>query len=324
MKRPLLFFSFLAATCWAMAYLTLFKADAGEQPGESDSVAANLGASKVTITITGGQRTISANGLPNHPTGPFPNSHNPNRISAQNYHFNIPAEPKAAEKATRLGMYPFGVAVNGVVFDPGAAEWWQRDPSSGWQYEPLSGAINLGVDTNNAHVQPGGAYHYHSVPTGLFELLTGGKPMVVLLGWAADGFPIYGPWGYRSAGNTNSGTIRLKSSYRIKEGIRPDGPGGKYDGSYVADYEYVSGLGDLDDSNGRFGPTPQFPQGSYYYVLTDNFPFIPRQFKGTPDPSFFRKGPPPGGPRSPGRRPGPPPWGPTSEPPLDRPPVPKI
>ena len=60
-------------------------------------------------------------------------------------------------------MQPFGVAVNGVVFDPGAAEWFNRDPRSGWQYEPLAGKINLGVDESFAHVQPNGAYHYHGM-----------------------------------------------------------------------------------------------------------------------------------------------------------------
>lgn len=55
----------------------------------------------------------------------------------------------------------------------------------------------------------------------------------------------------------------------------------------------MKGAGDLDEANGRFGVTPEFPQGTYHYVLTENFPFIPRQFKGTPDSSFFRRGPPP-------------------------------
>ena len=288
--------------------ISLIETSRARAQSEAESATANLGGSKVSITISGGQRLITGNGLPNHVTGEFPNSHNPNRMSAQNYNFHTPAEPKAAENPTRLGMYPFGVAVNGVVFDPGAAEWWRGDPSSGWQYESMSGAINLGVDSNNAHVQPGGAYHYHSIPTGLLELLSGGKEKVVLLGWAADGFPIYSPWGYRSASNTNSPIVRLKSSYRTKPGTRPDGPGGKYDGSFVADYEYVKGAGDLDECNGRYGPMPEFPNGTYYYVLTDQFPFIPRLFKGTPDPSFFRKGPPGG------RRPGPPPWGPTRDP----------
>jgi len=55
----------------------------------------------------------------------------------------------------------------------------------------------------------------------------------------------------------------------------------------------VKDAGDLDEANGRFGVTPEFPQGTYHYVLTDDFPFIPRQFKGTPDSSFFRHGPGP-------------------------------
>ena len=35
--------------------------------------------------------------------------------------------------------------------------------------------------------------------------------------------------------------------------------------------------------------TPEFPKGTYYYVLTEEFPFIPRKFKGTPDPSFSKQ-----------------------------------
>ena len=46
------------------------------------------------------------------------------------------------------------------------------------------------------------------------------------------------------------------------------------------DYEYVEGLGDLDQCNGRFGVTPEFPEGIYYYVVTDDFPFFTRCLKG--------------------------------------------
>jgi len=245
--------------------------------------------SRVSISVEGDFRLIRANGLPDHATGAFPNRGNPNRIRAQEYAFRVPANPKPAEKPMPLGMNPFGVAVNGVVFDPGAAEWWRDDRASGWQYEALSGARELGVDANHAHVQPDGAYHYHGLPTGLIEKLTGGKPQVILLGWAADGFPIYGPWGYSAPDDTNSPIVRLKSSYRLKPGERAGGPGGKHDGSFVADYEFVKGAGHLDECNGRFGVTPEFPQGTYYYVLTDNFPFIPRMLKGSPDASFLRR-----------------------------------
>ena len=49
---------------------------------------------------------------------------------------------------------PFGIALNGVLFDPGTAEFFQRDRSSKWNYEALSGAVRLGLDQNHAHVQP--------------------------------------------------------------------------------------------------------------------------------------------------------------------------
>lgn len=61
----------------------------------------------------------------------------------------------------------------------------------------------------------------------------------------------------------------------------------------MQDWTYVAGAGDLDECNGRFGVTPEHPEGTYYYVVTDTFPFVPRLFRGTPDPSF-RHGPPPG------------------------------
>jgi len=281
------------------------KTNPGQAPEAGQTTAPADGAtgavSQVSITIEGDQRVIRANGLPNHSTGPFPNRGNPNRIAPQNYLFRVPARPKAAAKPTPLGMNPFGVAVNGVVFDPGAAEWWNNDHSSGWQYEPLSGAINLGVDKNNAHVQPNGAYHYHGLPTGLLDKLTGGRPAMALVGWAADGFPIYGPWGHVDPMDAKAALRKVKSSYRVRKGSRPGGPGGAYDGTFVEDYEYVAGSGDLDECNGRFGITPEFPQGIYHDHLTQEFPFIPRQFKGAPDSSFLRRGPlgGPGGRRSP-------------------------
>jgi len=264
---------------------------------------------RVSITIEGEVRVIRANGLPDHAMGQFPNAHNPNVAAAQNYVYRVPVHPQVAARATPVGMQNFGIAINGVTFDPAAAEWWHRDHSSGWQYEPMTGHLNLGVDQNNAHVQPNGAYHYHGLPTGLLAKVKDAKSRMVLLGWAADGFPIYAPWGFSVANDATSALKTLKSSYRLKSGTRPGGPGGAYDGTFVADFEYVAGVGDLDECNGRFGVTPDFPQGTYCYFLTTDFPFIPRFYKGTPDRSFERHGPPGGGP--PGgfgnRRPGPPP-----------------
>lgn len=254
----------------------------------------------VLIELHGEARVIEGNGIPSHTMGRFPNARNPNRVAAQSYRFSVPARPTLAEKLTAIEQGPIGIAVNGVLFDPGTAEFWQRDRRSGWRYEALSGEIDLGLDDSNAHVQPNGAYHYHGLPIGLIEELDAAGQLV-LLGWAADGFPIYGNLGHSDPEDAASELVELQPSFRLKQGNRPDGPGGAYDGTFVEDWEYVEGLGDLDACNGRFGVTPEFPEGSYHYVLTDTFPFIPRQLHGTPDASFRRRGPPPGG------RPPPPP-----------------
>ncbi len=245
---------------------------------------------RVSITVQGPFRVIRSNGLPDHQTGAFPNQGNPNTISEQHYEYRVPKDPKVTGQTTPLDMSPFGVAINGVPFDPGAAEWYNGNPRSGWQYEAMYLGARLGIDQNNAHVQPNGAYHYHGIPTGLLQRLAAhGKP--VFIGYAADGFPIYGPFDYSDPKNKNSGLKKLKSSYRLKSGTRPNspGPGGRYDGAFTEDYEYAKGLGDLDESNGRFGVTPEYPQGIYHYIVSDQFPFIPRSFKGTPDDSFKRR-----------------------------------
>lgn len=277
---------------------------------------------RVSITTDDNYRYISANGIPDHATGAFPNAHNPNRMRDQSYNYRMPLAPRAQSTATPLGMYPWGVARNGIPFDPLAMEFWNNDPRSGWQYEPLSGQINLGLDDNNAHVQPGGAYHYHGIPTALWQKLDGANHMV-LLGYAADGYPLYGPLCYANAADAHSALRPMASSYRLKAGNRPggnDGPGGAYDGSFVQDYEYVAGSGDLDECNGRRGVTPEYPNGTYYYVLTRNWPVVPRCFRATPDSSFFRRRPPGPGSGGPGGG-GPPPFGPPPDgPPPDGPP----
>lgn len=249
--------------------------------------------SQCKIEVRQPYRYITSNGIPDHATGQFPNRGNPNTISAQDYHFKVPLNPTPGQGQSR--GYDFGVAVNGVPFDPGTAELWNGDMR--WHYEALSGMMvsrgSLGVDANLAHVQPNGAYHYHGLPMGLLEKLNYRSKMV-LAGYAADGYPIYGPYCYSTANDSRSALKKMKSSYRLKSGTRiggSDGPGGAYDGSFAQDYEFVQGAGDLDQYNGRTGVIPEYPSGTFYYVLTENWPFVPRQFRGTPDASFA-KGPP--------------------------------
>jgi hypothetical protein len=263
---------------------------------------------QVSLRISGAYRHITANGIPEHATGQFPNRNNPNSVRPQQHSFRLPLRPTTNQVSTPVNMMPFGIALNGVPFDPNAAEFWQRNRDSGWQYEAKGGRIDLGLDEHNAHVQPTGAYHYHAMPIGLARrLFTDGRP--VLVGYAADGFPIYARYGYENPVDPTSELVEMKPGYRIKSGNRPGGPGGAHDGTFIQDYEYVAGAGHLDECNGRFGVTPEYPKGIYHYYITDNWPYLPRRFRGTPDDSFMRRGPPPGGPGGPGRGRGPAPPG---------------
>jgi hypothetical protein len=88
-----------------------------------------------------------------------------------------------------------------------------------------------------------------------------------IIGWAYDGNPIYGPFGYSSI---TSGTIKsIKSSYqKIKKVPSDRPPTSLYPiGFFIEDYVYT-GSGDLDESNGRFCITPEFPNGTYAYFCT--------------------------------------------------------
>ena len=252
---------------------------------------------EVKIEERDGFRYITSNGIPDHATGAFPNPGNPNRIAPQSYRYRMSLKPTPAvgNRVSKL----FGVAVNGVPFDPGTAELWNGNFN--WHYEALSGVLaaqgGLGVDENLAHVQPNGAYHYHGIPVGILKKRSY-KTEMVLVGWASDGYPVYGPYAYSEPQNPKSALKRLKSGYKLKPGERPSGansPGGAYDGSFQQDFAFQKTNGDLDECNGRTGVTPEYPNGTYYYVLTDTFPFVPRQLHAAPDPSFAQGGPPPGG-----------------------------
>jgi hypothetical protein len=101
-----------------------------------------------------------------------------------------------------------------------------------------------------------------------------------IIGWAFDGTPIYGPYGYQDPTDQSSNIVRISTSYRLKSDlvvspsnptpIRTEGSLLSVDpaGTFVEDYEYVFSLGDLDQYNGRFCKTPEFPDGTYCYFVT--------------------------------------------------------
>jgi len=287
------------------------------EPCESDQVVdQSRGACNETLTftseanetLTNDQRIVTANSIPEHKVGLFgmgPGSLNPNAISAQSESYTLNRNPEKASVFTPLlstsgsgpnagPQYSFGVLFNGVELDPVAAEPFPHEgvmsPNVNWEWNLEALNVNLGLDCNNAHVQPSGKYHYHGKPTLFLEELAISPNTMTLIGYAADGFPIYYKYAYSEPLNDQSNVISMTSSYRLKEGDRQgDGvsaPCGTYDGVYSNDYEYVEGLGTLDEANGREGVTPEFPDGTYYYVITDEFPSVPRYFRGTPSNSF--------------------------------------
>lgn len=228
-----------------------------------------------------------SDGLADHPVGPFPNPGCPFAIQRQNRYYRI-IQPRAAPSFTAVRFWEFGVCLNGVVFDPAGPDW-NGNAASGWQFEVTSAVVrpHLGLDGNHAHTQPGGGYHYHAFSPYLRARAQQAvaQRRMALFGWAADGFPIYGVFGYSNPMDPYSPMVPMRSGYRLRSGNRPGGPGGRYDGTFVQDFAFVGG-GHLDKANGRFGVTPEFPGGTYYYCLTDTFPYIPRYYRGTPDPTF--------------------------------------
>jgi len=97
------------------------------------------------ISVDGSYRRIRANGYPIKPPGRFPNRNNPHSISRKNYNLKVPVAPRKNGRATDAQGSVFGIAINGVVMDPGTAEFWQNNRRSGWNYEALGGACKLGL-----------------------------------------------------------------------------------------------------------------------------------------------------------------------------------
>lgn len=202
----------------------------------------------------------------------------------------------------------------GVTFDPGYAHQPQ-DGSHHYHAQPIALRYLLGD-----HVDYSAATKTYSEGT---NALTKHSP---ILGWVRDGYPIYGPYGFSNATNAASGIRRMISGYVIRDGqygtsnltangrttipqwavrlynvasnilsgpaVSTTYPLGRYmeDNDYLGDHGYVQGVDfDLNEYNGRFCVTPEFPNGTYAYFAsispngTPTFPYnIGRAFYGDP------------------------------------------
>ena len=250
--------------------------------------------STASWTCSAEERVLAANGIPDHAVGTFPNGANPNTISAQDVAATFTLTPVKTDTATERGgpLGPQGYVLNGVKVDAGTGgsctdygdSCSGGDNSGAWSLEALgyTSFDFFGADENNAHVQPDGSYHYHGLPEGFFELRGGSDSTMTLVAWASDGFPIYARYGYSSPNDADSELKVITGSYQhitTVSDARP--PVEIYEmGMFRQDWEYVEGSGDLDECNGRFGVTPEFPNGIYHYYATDSYPYFQRCVKG--------------------------------------------
>ncbi len=222
---------------------------------------------------------LTSNAIPNHDFDDA-SAHFATPTTTIEKTFSIPRNPAMASSPTALDLRSYdAVMLNGVAVDLLSAGCYGvgdgrigcSDLSTPWRYDPMSPSANFGTDAHNAHTQPDGRYHYHGDPLAMYGDGSAASPVI---GFAADGFPIYGP--YFDDGTSVRAAV---SGYTLKSGTRPSGPGGSYDGTYIDDYEFT-GAGDLDECNGMT------VDGQYGYHVTSTYPWILGCLRGAPDPSF--------------------------------------
>jgi len=253
--------------------------------------------SGVLISASDDACAIVSNSIPNHSFNDE-TAHFADAVAEVDQAFIVQRNPELAETSTAMSQtITNAIMLNGVVLDLLSAGCYQPDSAQAdadgnvaigcndaslWLQDPLGTDTKFGADAHNAHVQPGGLYHYHGNPNAMFDDSPSAEGSPVI-GFAADGFPIYGSYFY----DQSLGAVRKATSgYSLKSGSRPSSatdPGGVYNGMYVDDYEFTS-AGDLDECNGMS------VDGQYAYYVTDSYPWVMNCFSGTPDESFNKAG----------------------------------
>lgn len=185
---------------------------------------------------------MQSQGYPNHPTAVFPNSGNPNSIRVQNFEFWLPLVPRLADSVTRVPMGPIGVALNGVVF---------FNPFEAGGMNAVEGYSEVWLDSCCGHPQQHGVYHYHKYPSCVKSPFPDdGKQHSPVIGFAFDGFPVYGP--FEEAG------VMAKD---------------------------LKGKRALDSCNGHSDDE----RGYHYHVTPGRFPYIIGGYAGVPERSNSRE-----------------------------------
>jgi len=251
---------------------------------------------KMDIEYTDSSIIVKSNGIPNHDF----QSGIGCCASEQNYTWTLPRYPRIAKEVTMApDRGPIAITVTGVpIYGPEEGPGGDAVALHHDYFVEDRQPIELGLC--GGHSGPDGTYHYHfdANCTHWHPDEESGEKWIdwvidkidktihsPILGYAFDGFPIYGMYGW----NENGLVTMMTSSYRLKSGA--NGYGG------IDDWEYISGLGTLDECNGRSSSSPEYPDGIYHYHSTlfnggnlIGFPYFLLCYKGTPDESNFSEG----------------------------------
>jgi hypothetical protein len=177
-----------------------------------------------TIALSGDERIFQSNDYPDHPTGTYPIAasddaynydRNPNSIEEQTLEFTLPANPKLAETPTCVSMGAIGIMTSGVVLF-NALDAGGKDA-----------VANEIQDNCGGHPERTGEYHYHNLSTCISDDGTGQSGLV---GYALDGFGIYGP---RDANGNTLTSADLDECHGITSEV-------DWDGARVVMYHYVA------------------------------------------------------------------------------------
>lgn len=229
-------------------------------------------------SIGSGNIYVQSRGLVNHPITIVTTDVGHNELDVQDASWNIPRINlnSVGSSPTTMPDYAVGVAVNGLpLYNITTVDTWNDEGE--WHYNKMSieGHSPLGY----GHADANGLLHYYNVEPillGLEEWDSSEHSPIV--GWAFDGLPIYGPYGYKEydgSGNpiNSNEIVNIKSPWILRQGSRTSGPGGAYTGVFVEDYMIDSSKngqpGYTNQYNLRYGKTPDSPSTPiWFYVST--------------------------------------------------------
>ena len=290
--------------------------------GNSTTVSNNILVNCQSVEYSDNFAYISTQGIPAYPTGPFSDG-NPSNAEAQNNIYKMPLNPQPNNGTpTNTTGGNIGIFINGVaLFDYRDGVAWNNNtnylcggpgnpPCPGgpmatqnWNRDAIPAEMD-GFDCSKGHPAQGN-YHHHQNPSafkldlevvsdicnlydaeGLYAIDPNNHSP--LIGYAYDGYPIYGAYGYKNSDGSGEIT-RIKSGYQLRNiTTRTNGPdldqevtitqgpnAGNQEtmflGYFREDYEHVEHPEEeeyLDEHNGRFCVTPDYPNGTYAYFAT--------------------------------------------------------